>query len=72
MSIPRVDGLSTDPRVLGRHRVTSFEPIGLPRFRRILDSFANCLSRTLIRAGAFVAGICDFVTFFASTNASGN
>ena len=52
--------------------VTYFEPIGLPRFRPILDSFSNCPSGTLIRAGAFAAEICDFVTFFASTNASGN
>ena len=37
--------------------VTSFEPVGLPRFKRIEDSFANCPSRTLIRAGAFAAWI---------------
>ena len=53
--------------------VMSFWPIGLPRFRRILGSFANCPSRTLIRAGAiFVAGICDFVTIFVLINAFGN
>ncbi|RVW98763.1 Cation/H(+) antiporter 20 [Vitis vinifera] len=51
--------------------VTSFEPTGLPRFRRILDSFVNCPTGTSIRAGVFAAGICDFVTFFVSMNASG-
>ena len=52
--------------------VISFEQIGLPRFRRILDSFDNCPPGTLIRVGAFTAGICDFVTFFVSIKASGN
>ena len=37
--------------------VTSFESIGLPHFRRILDSFANFPSRTLIHAGALAVGI---------------
>ena len=41
--------------------VTSFEPIGLPYFRRILDSFINCPTGTSICAGVFAAGIYDFV-----------
>ena len=49
----------------------SFEPICLSRFKRILDSFANYHSKTLIRVGAFTSRICDFVTFFVSINASG-
>ena len=52
--------------------VTSFEPIGLPRFRHILDLFVDCPTGTLIRAGVFAAEIYDFVTFFVSMNASGN
>ena len=49
----------------------SFDPMGLPRFERVLDSYAFCLSVISTRAGTFAAGICDFVTFFVSTNASG-
>ena len=52
--------------------VTSFEPTVLPCFRRILDSFVNYPIGTSIHAGVFVVGICDFVTFFVSMNASGN
>ena len=53
--------------------VTSFEPIGLPRFRRILDSFVKYSTRTSIRAGVFAVGICDFVIFlFVSVNVSSN
>ena len=52
--------------------VTSFEPTSLPHFRHILDSFVNCHTGTSIRAGVFAIGICDFVTFFVSMNASGN
>ena len=37
--------------------VASFQPIGLPHFRRIEDLFANYPLGTLIRAGAFAAGI---------------
>ena len=37
--------------------VTSFEPIGLPRFRLMLDSFANCPSETRIWAESFAVGI---------------
>ncbi|MFS8010954.1 hypothetical protein Hanom_Chr14g01303061 [Helianthus anomalus] len=46
----------------------SLEPIGLPRFRCIVISSGI----TSIRAGAFDAGTCDFVTLFVSVNASGN
>ena len=53
--------------------VISFEPIGdLPCYKRILDLFVNCPSRTSIRAGVFAAGICDFVTFFVSIKTSSN
>ena len=51
---------------------TCFDPIGLPQFKRVLDSFAFCPLGTSIRAGAFTAGICDFITFVALTNASDN
>ena len=50
----------------------SFEPIGPPHFRRILDPFSNCLSWTSIRARAFAVEKCDFVTFFVSIKAYGN
>ena len=50
----------------------SFDPMGLPRFERVLDSYAFCLSMISTLAGTFAAGIRDFVTFFVSTNASGN
>ena len=50
----------------------SFNPMGHPRFERVLDSYAFCLSVISTRARTFAAGICDFVTFFVSTNASGN
>ena len=49
----------------------SFELIGLPCFRRILDSFSNYHSRISIRIGIFTIGIYDFVTFFVSIKASG-
>ena len=49
-----------------------FEPIGLPHFKHILDSFANYPSRTPIRSRVFATGICDFVTFFLLVNASSN
>ena len=49
-----------------------FESIGLPRFKLIFYSFANCSSGTSIRVGAFAVKICDFVTFFVSIKASGN
>ena len=42
------------------------------RLKLILDSFANCLSRTSICVRAFAAWICHFVTFFVSIKASGN
>ena len=51
---------------------TSFDPIGLPCFKRVLDSFSFCPLGVSIRVGAFTVGKCDFVTFFALTNASGN
>ena len=50
----------------------SFEPTILLCFRRILHSFVNCPTRTSIRVGVFAVGVCDFVTFFISMNASGN
>ena len=50
----------------------SFDLMGLPRFERVLDSYAFCPSVISTRAGTFAAGICDFVTFYVSTNASGN
>ena len=50
----------------------SFDPMGLPRFESVLDSYAFCPSVISTYAGTFAAGICDFVTFFVSTNASGN
>ena len=50
----------------------SFDLMGLPRFERILESYVFCHSVISTRAGTFAAGICDFVTFFVSTNASGN
>ena len=46
--------------------------MGLPRFERVLDLNAFCPSVISTRVGIFAAGICDFVTFFVSTNASGN
>ncbi|MFS7949081.1 hypothetical protein Hanom_Chr06g00567371 [Helianthus anomalus] len=46
----------------------SLEPIGLPRFLCMVIASGI----TSIRAGAFDAGICDFVTLFVSVNASGN
>ena len=49
-----------------------FELISLPCFMRILDSFANCPSGALVRAGAFAVGIIDFVIFFVSINAHGD
>lgn len=52
----------------------SFEPNDLPRFRRAIDSFLIALLSIgiLMRAGAFSAGMCDFVTFFVSVDASRN
>ena len=50
----------------------SFDPISLLCFKRVLDSFAFYPLGTSIRARAFIVGICDFVTLFASTNACGN
>ena len=44
----------------------SFDPMGLPRFERVLDSYAFCPSVISTRAGTFAVGICDFVTFFVS------
>ena len=49
-----------------------FDPMGLPRFERVLDSYAFCSSVISTRAGTFAAGICDFVTFFLSKNEYGN
>ena len=49
-----------------------FDPMGLPRFERVLDSYDFCPSVISPRAGTFAVGICDFVDFFISTNASGN
>ena len=49
--------------------VIFFESIGLPRFKRILDSFANCPLGTSIHVEPFTARICDFVTFFVSIKA---
>ncbi|KAF5789855.1 hypothetical protein HanXRQr2_Chr09g0376161 [Helianthus annuus] len=46
----------------------SLEPIGLPLFLCMVIASGI----TSIRAGAFDAGICDFVTLFVSVNASGN
>ena len=51
---------------------TSFDLIGLPHFKHVLYLFAFCPSGASICVGAFIAGICDFVTFFESTNAFGN
>ena len=50
----------------------SFDPMGLPRFERVLDSNAFYPSVISTHAGTFAAGICDFVTFFVSANTSGN
>ena len=54
----------------------SFEPIGLPRFRCVLNSlamtFSNCSSRTSICVGTFIVDICDFVTFFIFVKTLGN
>ena len=50
----------------------SFDPMGLPRFERVLDSNTFFPSVISTRVGTFAAGICDFVTFFVSTNASSN
>ena len=56
--------------------IKSFELMGLPRFRCVLDSFAmtfsNCPSGTSICVGAFTGGTCDFVTFLISVKSSGN
>ena len=40
--------------------------------KRVLDSYVFCHSVISTRARTFAAGICDFVTFFISTNVSGN
>ena len=52
----------------------SLEPIGLPRFKRCLDSVATwlCPSWTSILIGALAAGIYDLVTLFGSAKESGN
>ena len=56
--------------------IVSFELIGRPRFNCALGSLAtlyfNFPIGISIRAGIFVVGICDFVTFVESINASGN
>ena len=52
-------------------RVISFEHIGLSRFRRILESFANYHSGASIYARAFATGICDFIIFFVSITTYG-
>ena len=54
---PSASGVSMLICVILFWGVTSFEPIGLSRFKHIEDSFANCLSGTLIGAGAFATGI---------------
>ena len=54
----------------------SLELVGLPRFRRALDSFDTifliCFIGTSVRARTLTTGRCDLVTLFVSTNASGN
>ena len=54
----------------------SFKPIGVPHFWRAIDLFAimlmDCLVRTSIQAGAFIAGIWYSVTPFESVNAFGS
>ena len=58
--------------VLRFRGVMSFDPMGLPRFERVLDSNAFCPSMISTCDGTFAVGICDFVTFFVSTNTFGN
>ena len=49
------------------------EPTGLPRFWRVPDSLmTTCYVGILMFDETILAVICDVVTFFASTNASGN
>ena len=60
------------PRVIISKGIASFKLISLAFFRRILDSFVNCVIRISIHIGVFVARICDFITFFISMKASGN
>ena len=50
----------------------SFDQMGLSCFERVLNSYAFCPSVISTCAGTFAVGICYFVTFFVSTNASGN
>ena len=38
----------------------SFDPMGLPYFERVLDSYAFCPSVISTRARTFAAGKCDF------------
>ena len=56
--------------------IVSFEPIGCSRFNCGLGSLAtlyfNFPIGISICAGIFAVGICDFVTFVESINASGN
>ena len=49
-----------------------FDPMGISRLERVLDSYAFFYSVISTRAGTFAARICDFVTFVVSTNAYGN
>jgi len=51
----------------------SLKPIGRPRFKRALDVLATSFSFEIsIQAGTFIAGTCDFVTFFKAVNESGS
>ena len=54
----------------------SFEPIGLLRFKCVLDSLAmtffNCPLGTSICVRVFTVGMCDFVTFFIFVKTLGN
>ena len=56
--------------------IVSFEPIGRPRFNCGLGSlvtlYFNFPIGISIHAGIFATGVCDFVTFVGSINASGN
>ena len=56
--------------------IVSFEPIGCHRFNYGLGSlttlYFNFPIGISICAGIFTAGICDFITFVESINASNN
>jgi len=69
----RVSCFSVSFRFVG---FLALEPIGLPRFNRVLGSRVSstfpCSCGISSRSRAFTAGICDLVTVLVSTNALGS